>query len=96
MDQLEKVGKKLLGSQRIKFSMGFSTDFLQLGMFPLWIQNLLSGTDLILRHFLTDLHSLFKKLHNLVINLIYLLSAFLQICHTVSSQFLFFHPVLLS
>ena len=78
--------KKLLCTQLIEFSMGFFPDFFQLCIFPFRIQHLLSSADLILCNFLADLHSFLEKLYHLVINFVYFPSAFLQICHIVSSQ----------
>ena len=57
-------------------------------MLSFWIQHFLSCVDFVLCHFLADLHPLLKKLYHLVVDLIYFPSAFLQICHVVSSQFL--------
>ena len=77
--------KNFLNTKRIKLPMSAGPQCIQFFPLSFRIQNLLARFNFILCDILTNLHSLFKKLKDLTVNLIYFFSAFLQICHVCFS-----------
>lgn len=62
--------KQLLDPMAVKIIGGKPGQSTDLGLFPLLIQHLFPGTDLIFRHLPADIHSPLVQIHDLTVNFI--------------------------